>query len=171
MTLTTAIPVNTWNGNGLLTPDEPDILAGMVTDLQTAFGGNINLDVTVPSSMSTPQGQIAESITQIKGQVNDDLLFLASQVNPKYASGIYQDALAWLYFLTRKPAVPTSVRVLCSGLDGTIIPVGAKVQDTSGNIYQCVGSGTISAGNVTFTFENIVPGAISCSSNTVTKIY
>jgi uncharacterized phage protein gp47/JayE len=171
MTLTTAIPTNSWNGNGLTTPDEPDILIGVVTDLQTAFGGNLNLNVAVPSSMSTPQGQLAESITQIKGETNDNLRFLANQVNPKYASGIFQDALAWLYFLTRKPALPTSVRVVCSGLDGTVIPVGAKVQDLAGNIYQSVGTGTISAGTVTVTFSNVVNGAIPCDVNTVNKIY
>ena len=171
MTLTTAIPPNTWNGNGLITADEPDILAGVVTDLQTAFGGNLNLDVTVPSSMSTPQGQLAESITQIKGETNDNIRFLSNQINPKYASGIYQDALAWLYFLTRKPALPTSVLIVCSGLDGTVIPLGAKVSDLTGNIYQSVGTGTISAGTTTVAFENVVKGAIPCEVNTVTKIY
>jgi len=171
MTLTTAIPPNTWNGNGLITADEPDILAGVVTDLQTAFGGNLNLDVNVPSSMSTPQGQLAESITQIKGEINDNIRFLSNQVNPKYASGIYQDAIAWLYFLTRKPALPTSVLVVCSGLDGTVIPVGAKVEDLAGNIYQAVGTGAISAGTVTIAFENVVNGALACGANTVTRIF
>lgn len=171
MALVSAIPSNTWNGNGLTTPDEPDILVGVVDDLQTAFGGVLNLDATDIGSMSTPQGQLAESITQIKGEVNDNIQFLSNQINPKTSSGIYQDALAWLYFITRKPSLPTSVLVECSGLDGTVIPVGVKVQDLAGNIYQSVGTGVISAGTVTVTFESIEKGAIPVLQDTVTSIF
>lgn len=167
----TAIPPNVWDSNGLSTPDEPEILGGVIVDLQEAFDNNLNLDSNDYGSMATPQGQLATSLTQIKGEINDNLRFLASQINPKYASGIYQDALAWLYFITRKPSTPTNVSVECYGLDGTVIPVGARVQDLNSNVYRATGTATISAGVALVNFENEVNGATPATSNTVTKIY
>lgn len=164
------IPRNTWDGNGLTTPDEPEILSGVISDLQQAFSNNLYLDASDAGSMATPQGQIATSITQIKGEINDNLRFLSNQINPKYSSGIYQDALAWLYFLIRKPAIPTVVNVECAGLDGTVIPIGVKVRDASGNTYISTTTGTIVAGQVAIVFENEEKGAIQAPSNTLTKI-
>lgn len=170
MTLISAIPKNTWDGNGLTTPDEDAMLEGVVSDLQTAFNNNLNLSVNNMGSMSTPQGQIAQSITQIKGEINDNLRFLSNQINPKYSSGIYQDALAWLYFIVRKPSTPTIVSVECYGLDGTIIPIGIKVKSSLGDSYTSISTETIGAGIAIVTFECDEKGSILAPSNTLNQI-
>jgi len=169
--MTTNVPTNTWNNAGFTTPSEIAILTGYVADWQAAFSGQLYLDANDPASLATGIGQMCVSETQIKGAANNDMRFIQSQVNPMYASGRYQDGLAWLYFLTRKPALPTTVQVLCTGLDGTVIPVGAKVVDVYSNVYQCTGAVTIAGGVATATFENVVTGAIPCAANTITTIY
>ena len=169
--MTTNVPINSWNSAGFTAPDENLLLNGFVDDIQSAFNNQLNLDANVPSTLSTPQGQLAMSLAQIKGEINDNLRFIQSQINPKYAVGVWQNALAWLYFITRKPATKTSVLLTCTGLDGTVIPVGAKARDTSNNIYQCTGAGTILGGSVNLYFENIEAGAIDCPANSVNQIY
>lgn len=169
--MTTNVPSNSWNSTGFTAPDENLLLDGFVSDIQSAFNNQLNLDANVPSTLSTPQGQIAMSLAQIKGEINDNLRFIQSQINPKYAVGVWQDALGWLYFIARKPATKTTVLLTCNGLDGTVIPIGAKARDTSGNIYQCINQGVILGGSVNLYFENIIAGAIDCPANTVTQIY
>jgi len=166
----TNIPRNVWSGDGLSTPDEDAILKGVVGDLQLAFNSNLYLDVNDRGSMATPQGQIAQSLTQIKGEINDNLRFLSNQINPKYSSGIYQDALAWLYFLVRRPATATVVQVECFGLDGAVIPIGIRINDVSGSSYESIDSGTILAGSVIITFQCVKKGAVLAPANSLTLI-
>lgn len=170
MTLVSNIPPNTWNGHGLDTPDEDVILEGVVKDVQLAFNNNLNLDPSNPSSMATPQGQLSTSITQIKGEINDNLRFLSNQINPRYSSGIYQDALAWLYFITRKPATPTMVSVDCYGLDGTVILAGAKIKSSLGDTFIAANDEVILSGMVTVEFYCEEKGVVYAPPNTLTEI-
>jgi uncharacterized phage protein gp47/JayE len=148
-------------------PQESALLAGALTDLNAAFGGNLNI-----TNLFTPQGQLASSEAACIGAGNDLFAFFVSQVNPDNAQNFMQDAIARIYFLTRNPGVPTSVQCPCGGLMGTVIPVGALAQDTSGNTYACTEAGTISAsGTITLPFANQLNGPIACPANTVTQIY
>ena len=61
MTFTTNVPQPTLGPTGLIIPDEASVLAGMVSDLQSAFGGTLNLNASVSSTLTTPQGQLATS--------------------------------------------------------------------------------------------------------------
>ena len=56
----------------------------------------------------TPQGQIIDSETAAVHQKDTELAFLAQMFNPQTASGRWQDALAKIYFLNRKPAINSS---------------------------------------------------------------
>lgn len=162
----TAIPLIKWQDTGVVAPTEPAILTGALTDFKNAFGGDLS------TNLETPQGQLSSSLTNIIGEFNDTILQLVNQVDPKFASGFMQDALGHIYFLDRKPALPTTVDVDCTGAVGTVIPVGAKVRDISGNLYQCTSGGTIdSTGIISLPFENIVVGDVPCPANTVTTIY
>ena len=64
-------------------------------------------------SPSTPQGQIIASQAEAIMDKDSQLLFLANQFNPKTASGMWQDALAAIYFITRKIDEPTIVTCQC----------------------------------------------------------
>jgi len=160
------VPGIQWTPTGLVLPAESDILAGYQADQNAAFGGNLN------PNLKTPQGQIATSDTAIIAQGQSAIAELVNQVDPDNATGFMQDAIGRIYFLTRQPAVPTVVQLVCTGEVGTPIPVGAQAEDTSNNVYVCTEAGTIGAGGtVSLSFANIVPGPIPCPANTVTTIY
>lgn len=165
MALTSNVPSLQFTPAGVVVPSESDILAGVQSDVNAAFGGGVN------PALETPQGQLSSSTTAIIGDKNSQIAYYVNQVDPQYASGKFQDAIGRIYFLTRKPALPTSVVVTLTGQPGTIIPALATAQDTNGNNYVNSGSVTIgSGGTVSATFNNIISGPIPCASGTLTQI-
>jgi hypothetical protein len=161
----TSVPEPTFGPNGFILPAQADILAGVEADIDTAFGGGLNFDQT------TPQGQIAVSQTAVISDKNNQFLFLSQMFDPNYSEGIYQDAIARIYFLERNPAQPTVVQALCSGGNGVVIPAGALAQATDGNLYTCTTPGTITGGSVVLPFACQVTGPIACPAGTLTTIY
>lgn len=163
--MTTNVPSITIGPNGIVTPAESAILAGRLQDLQAAFGGSLN------PSLVTPQGQIATSDTAIIGASNDAFLEIANGFDPALNSGRFQDAVARIYDLERIPAASTVVTAVCSGLDGTFIPVNSQAADAAGNLYLATESGTISGGTVTLTFACAATGPTICLASSLTRIY
>lgn len=161
-----SVPSIVFMPTGAVFPDESAILAGVQTDMNAAFGGNLN------PSLSTPQGQLATSQTAIIGEKNNQFAYFLQQIDPATASGFMQDAIGRIYFLTRLPATSTVVQVLCTGLAGVVIPSGAQVIDLQGNKYGCQGGGTIGiSGTVTLPFSALTPGPIVCPPGAVTTVY
>jgi uncharacterized phage protein gp47/JayE len=166
MTATSSVPKVLFTSTGLVLPAESDVLAGIAADMNAAFGGNLN------PGLSTPQGQLASSTAAIIGAKNDLFAKYVNQIDPATASGSMQDAIGRLYFMDRLPATSTTVQVLCVGLAGVIIPVGAKVADSAGNKYSCTGAGTIPVGgSITLTFAAVKTGPITCAPGAITTIY
>lgn len=164
--MTTNVPKPTMTAVGFVAPAQSEVLAGVLADFNSAFGGNLNLE------LETPQGQLASSQAAIIGDANDSFVDLANQMDPAYADGRYQDALARIYFLERTPSEPTVVEALCTGLSGTTIPVGALAISDDGNTYSCTGSGSISTeGNVTLSFSCNTVGPIACPAGALNQIY
>lgn len=125
---------------GPVLPAETDILNGVLSDIDAAFGGGTN------PSLETPQGQLASSLAAIIGDKNNEIAAVINNIDPDTAADRWQDAIGRIYFIDRLPATSTTVTVTCAGLAGTVIPVGAQVIDTAGNIYACTGAGTIPVG-------------------------
>lgn len=164
--MTTNVPAITWTNGAPVLPTELAILAGVQADINAAFGGGVN------QSLTTPQGQLAQTETAIIGEKNNEIAYIANQVNPSFASGIWQDAIGYIYFMNRIQAAGTVVNVLCTGAVGTVIPLGAVVQDTSGYLYSSTAAATIpSTGNITVQFQNQTTGAIACAIGAVNRIY
>lgn len=164
--MTTNVPPVEFTPDGLVVPQEAEILAGVQADLNEAFGGNLN------PALNTPQGQLASSWAAIVSDANAQFVSLINNVNPDTADGVYQDAIARIYFLERSPGVPTNVACQCLGDFGTVIPAGSLAQDTSGNRYICTDGGTIPiSGTVTLNFANLEDGPIACPAGTLTTIY
>ena len=164
--MTTSVPAITWVNGSPVLPAELDILAGVQADINTAFGGGVN------PSLQTPQGQLAQSETAIIGDKNSEIAYIANQVNPAMASGIWQDAIGYIYFITRIPGAGTVVQATLTGAVGTIIPVGAVARDTSGYLYNLTDAVTIpSTGTTTGQFQNQTEGAIACNIGALTIIY
>ncbi|HFU9058718.1 TPA: hypothetical protein ACH7KX_005056, partial [Escherichia coli] len=148
-TLNTAVPDVTITENGLSVPDIADVLAGRLTDMSTALGGGAS------QSLSSPQGQIAQSDTEIIAQEYDKLLCLFNQINPDFSTGRFQDGIGRIYFMERIAAQGTVVTATCIGQVGTTIPAGSTAVDTSGYIYQSIDNAVIpSSGSVDVQFVN-----------------
>jgi len=160
------IPTVQFNPTGLVLPAESEILNGAFSDIDDAFGGGTN------QSLKTPQGQLATSLTKIVADKNEQIAYILNQVDPDTSEGVWQDAIARIYMLDRKAALPTVVSCVCGGSVGKQIAAGAKATDLSGNVYSCVDGGVISSdGTVTLNFQNIKTGPIPCPANSLVYIY
>ena len=174
--------------NGIVSPTTSEIKTEIQTIFTNAFGTDLSLDD------ATPQGVLIDGLAQLKQASNSVLLYLANQFNPETASGIFQDALANLYFIQRKQATHSIVTCRCVGVDGTVLNglpdennpnrIPAMAQSTNGDIFECVAGGVIgtpvtSGGTTTYTtpgyvdlvFRSQETGPISCGANTVNSIY
>ena len=164
--MSTNVPAITWVNGAPVLPAEADILVGVQTDINVAFGGGVN------PSLQTPQGQLAQTETAIIGEKNNEIAYIANQVNPAFASGIWQDAIGYIYFMTRIQASGTVVNATCNGAVGTVIPAGSIAQDVNGYLYASTAAATIPAGgNVTVQFQNQTTGPISCAIGALNRIY
>lgn len=156
---------------GPIAPDSADVLQAQTDIWQAAFDNKLNPDP------ATPQGQLMTSLAAIVQDKNSQLLHLANMFNPATASGIWQDALAAIYFLERQPAVSTSVQVVCTGLPGVVIAGQdsgadpARVRTADGTVLVCQTGGVIPAGgSVTLPFVAQETGPIVVEAHSVTAI-
>ncbi|MGE8567485.1 MAG: baseplate J/gp47 family protein [Achromobacter sp.] len=163
---TSQVPRVQFTPEGLVLPQESEILAGVQADMDSAFGGGLN------PALETPQGQLASTTTAIIGDKNSEFASYVNQVDPAFAAGRMQDAIGRIYFIDRKPGTATTVIATCMGLSGVTIPVGARAQAVDGNIYICTQAGTIpSSGSVELPFSCSANGPISCAPGTLSQIY
>lgn len=166
MASASSVPQITFSDAGIVTPEDSAILAGVFSDFNSAFGGGLN------PALETPQGQLASSMAAIVADKNAEFAYLVNQFDPQYASGRFQDAIARIYFLTRKPATATVVQATITGKVGATIPAGSLAKDTSGNIYTLSGSVTIPAsGSISAEFANVETGPIACAAGTLRTVY
>ena len=166
--------------SGIISPTTSEIKQAIQTVFTNAFGTDLSLDD------ATPQGVLIDDLAALKQASNSILLYLANQFNPEFASGIFQDALANLYFIQRKSATHSIVTCRCIGVNGTVlngISSGnpALAQTSNGDIFECVVGGIIgnpdgnnqyqTPGYIDLVFRSVETGPISCGANTVNSIY
>ncbi len=166
MTVSTNVPGITYDASGITLPAEADIVTGRLADFTAAFGADLG------TSLTSPQGQLAQSDAAIIGDKNDSILQLVNNLNPDVADGRWQDAIAQIYFIERAAGSGTVVACTCSGLVGTVIPAGSFVADSVGYLYTNSSAGTIgSDGTVIIDFQNTTLGPIACAIGGITSIY
>lgn len=155
---------------GMTAPDTAAIRDLVEGDWINAFNsgdGSPALD----TEAATPAGQCIDAETAYLAQANADLLFLCNQFNPLVAEGIWQDAIAKIYFINRKTSLPTTVTCQVTGLAGTVIPVGALIQDDDGIQYECTAETAIgNDGTASVPFQCTQTGPIECSAGTLNSI-
>ncbi|WP_297848765.1 baseplate J/gp47 family protein [uncultured Desulfovibrio sp.] len=120
----------------------------------------------------TPAGQLIDSQTAAIVDKDNEVLFLANQFNPLTASGIWQDALGKIYFLTRKTAQASEAVCQCNGLAGTVITQGARIKSSAdGAEWVCMEAIVIPAGGTAQArFRSQTPGPVAAQANTLTEI-
>lgn len=164
--MVTQVPSIVFDNTGLVLPQEKDILEGVLADIDAAFGGGVN------KQLSSPQGQLAQSLTAIIGDKNSQLLSLSNLVDPDKSNGAWQDAIGNIYLMERVAGVGTVVNAVCSGLIGAVIPANSVAQDTNGYLYYSTAEATIGAsGTANVQFQNSQHGAIACPIGALSKIY
>lgn len=120
----------------------------------------------------TPQGQIIDSETAAVHQKDTELAFLAQMFNPQTASGRWQDALAKIYFLNRKPAINSSAICTLTGLANTVVSAGSQIRSSyDQTIWTLAETVTIGAnGKAEGRFTCLSEGAIQAGPGTLNQI-
>ena len=155
---------------GMTAPETAVLRDAVAANWESAFNTGDG-SPTLDTEAATPAGQLVDAEAAYLAQVNAELLYMFSQHNPRTAEGVWQDALGYIYFLTRKTAQPTTVVVTCSGLQSTVIPVGAQMQDDDGVRYECQQEAIIPAGgSVDVVFQALEAGPIECPAGTLSQI-
>lgn len=159
------IPKPTITDKGIIAPSSDEVLQGLWDVFIAAFGTDIN------QSLNTPQGQLSTSLTATLRDRDDQMIQLMNQIDPQYATGIWQDAIAQLYFLTRQGATRSRAQVIFYGLAGSIIPLGFRIQDQAGNIWTTTSQVTIQTnGEAIAIVECSVIGAVIAQPDSITQI-
>lgn len=155
---------------GLIAEDTAVIRQRIAQQWKDAF--NISPDTPeLNTEAETPAGQLIDGQTALIAEKDAEILRMGNNFNPQTATGVAQDALAKIYFLSRQVAEPTLVTCQCKGLQGTIIPYGAVVQDVNGNTFYNIVPSTIPAsGEVSTVFRCSVYGPIEVGAEAVNKI-
>lgn len=161
----------TFTENGVVAPEMAEIKSDFQALFQEIFGVQVTLD---DASMI---GQLITALSKIVYDKNNQLIFVINQFNPENSSGIWQDALAKLYFLNRKAATSSTVICECGGAQGTVLggkssANPAKAKNANGDIFVCVDGGVIPAsGTISLAFEAEETGEIAVPANSVNSIY
>lgn len=153
----TNVPGIAWGTAGPVAPSGPEILAGVQADFDAAFG------VAFDWNLNTPQGQLASTLAAVIQNAQQLVVYYATQVDPAFATGRMQDAIARIYFLERNASESTALQIACVGAVGVVLPAGptnfATVVDPAGNLYRCAQEGTIPiSGTITLPFAAVDPG-------------
>ena len=155
---------------GFSVSETSDIRDEVAQDWVEAFKEQGRPDLNVDPE--TPQGQIIDSQTAAIHQKDVELAFLAQQFNPLTASGRWQDALAKIYFINRKPAINSTCVCTLTGINGTTVTAGALIRSTyDQTLWSLNEDVTIgSDGTTTATFTCQSEGAIQAGAATLTQI-
>ena len=155
---------------GFSVDDISDVRGAVAQAWKRAFKSDGKAELN--TEPETPAGQIIDSQTASITQKDSEILYLANMLNPLKATGIFQDALAEIYFLQRKPAIASSAVIKCTGLPGTVIPVSAQIMSTADDtIWQNTEAQTISSdGTCECVFECQSAGLISAAAGTLSRI-
>ena len=160
-----------FSSTGITIPKTSDIRADIAAKFQAAFQASGSAEVA-NTDPDQPLGQLVDALVAEIEAKNSEIAFLANVFSMDQATGSFLDQLVSLYFIERKVSEPTIVQCTCTGLQGTVIPFGAVVQDTNGNQYRCLTTNVTigSTGTATVNFAAVTHGPLEVQPETVTKI-
>ena len=120
---------------------------------------------------STQQGKFIAIFADEAIKNGGQNIEIANQLNPNYSTGVWLDATANRFFLSRSPAISSRVVLKCQGVPGTIINAGSLVADDSNINWRLVDDAQIQVnGLVEAIFECTQSGAIGAGVNKINNI-
>lgn len=119
---------------GTIVPSDADVLVGIQTKFQEIFGTDIDL------SPETPVGRLIEAFAVLVKTTLGVTAQNANQFNLNESTGVYLDAIAQIYNLTRIPSTRTRIAIKCYFSDngamlGLTIPVGSLIMCSANGAY------------------------------------
>ena len=149
---------------GFYADDTETVRAAVAADWVAAFHKDGQVDLN--TDPETPAGQLIDSQTAAITEKDTELLYLCDQFDPAKNEGIFQDAIAKIYFLSRKAATPSTATITVRGLSGTVVPVNAQIMSSADDtIWQNVAAFTIGAdGTGSGVFRCTSEGLISAAA-------
>ena len=100
--------------NGVTLPTTKELREEVENGFQNAFRVRES-DPVLNTDPTSPMGQVVDLMVGELEAKNAEIAFLANQLNPRTARGVFLDALAALYGLERKVSEPTVVVCTCTG--------------------------------------------------------
>lgn len=159
------IPTLQITDKGIIAPTTDEVINSLWEMFKSVFGKELN------TALNTPQGQLVTSLAAIITDERNQMINLLNQFDPRYAQGIWQDALGHIYFMTRKQGTHANVELLLTGLAGTVIKVGTSFSDDNGRIWQLTHDAIIDAsGHIIAHAICTEAGLISAAPETITGI-
>lgn len=151
---------------GIITPSTSTLKGDVQSEYKSALGSNLSLDD------ATPQGRLIDMETSARANVLQINADIANQINPNVATGSFLAAIGALSGIAPVGATFSTVPgVVLSGKFGTIIPIGSRVADLSGNKFATAESLVIGHdGTVTTTVKAVTAGFISVGAGELTTI-
>ena len=167
--MATNVPLPVFTPTGLQTSDEQAILAGVQADWVSAFA---RTGKTLNTELTTPQGQLQQSQAYMVAAFQAALAQLIANVDPMTSSGVFQDALGRIYFLTRQAATFATVQATVTGTIGATLPAGSQVKSSDGTIWASTTAVVYGAGGTApVTFQSITAGSVPAAGVNDLKIY
>lgn len=169
MTTTTNVPLPTFTPTGLSVPAPQSVLTGVQQDWVQAFALN---GKTLSSELTTPQGQLQQSQSYMVSAFFAAMAQMVANVDPMTSSGVYQDALGRIYFLTRQAATYATVAATVTGTPGQTLPAGSQAKSSDGSIWATTAAvvfGPTSTASVTF--QATVAGSVPAAAINDLSIY
>lgn len=157
------IPVIQFTDDGLIAPPREEITAALWDMMRTAFSDARD---PIAEDPRTPQGQLVTSLTAAIENQNNAMIEMGNNFDPRYSFGPWQEALAAIYFLSRKLATSSVAQLSFVGLPGTVIPDGYLILDDAGKEWAVSPAYTVGAGLVTAICTT--SGPIQAAPNTIT---
>lgn len=156
-------------GQGVIVPDTSTMLADVQNMFKSVFGEDLDLTAT------TVQGRLIELFQRNRTFCVQICALVSNMLNLNRASGFVLDDLGSLFLIERQPATYTTTTVILTGVNGTIIPEGTRLQTEDGDIFESVqrvviGEDTNNDGTARVDFKAQKTGEIPCPANSLTII-
>ncbi len=152
---------------GTVIPDTAEIRNQVIAEYVEALG----ISEEAARDNSTLEGRLVDMETQARKAVLINNSALANQINPNLAEEGFFDAIFALFGGARKGATRSTVTVLATGVDGTVIPAGSFIRNgTTKTLWRTINEAVIAGGSASIDVESVDTGEIVGAAGDLNEI-